>query len=78
MGLVDIVDENNSLTGRVEDRWMAYNKGVWRRTVSCWIMNEKEKILLQKRAANKQRYSNKWAKTIPPFFYGLLYCNSYN
>lgn len=48
MELVDIVDENNKLTGQVEDRWVAYNKGLWRRTVSCWIMNEKEKYFYKK------------------------------
>ena len=63
MELVDIVDENNNLTGQVEDRWVAYNKGLWRRTVSCWIMNEKGEVLLQKRTANKIRNPNKWAKT---------------
>ena len=35
MELVDIVDENNNLTGQVEDRWVAYEKGLWRRVVSC-------------------------------------------
>ena len=63
MELVDIVDENNELTGQVEDRWVAYNKGLWRRTVSCWIMNEKGEVLLQKRTSNKVRNPNKWAKT---------------
>ena len=63
MELIDIVDENNNLTGQVEDRWLAYEKGLWRRTVSCWIMNEKGEILLQKRTANKVRNPNKWAKT---------------
>ena len=63
MELVDIVDENNNLTGQVEERWTAYNKGMWRRTVSCWIMNYKGEILLQKRTANKRRNPNKWAKT---------------
>lgn len=63
MELVDIVDENNKLTGQIEDRWVAYNKGLWRRTVSCWIMNEKGEVLLQKRTANKLRNPNKWAKT---------------
>ena len=63
MELVDIVDENNKLTGQVEDRWVAYSKGLWRRTVSCWIMNEKGAVLLQKRTANKVRNPNKWAKT---------------
>ena len=63
MELVDIVDENNKLTGQIEERWVAYEKGLWRRTVSCWIMNEKGEVLLQKRTANKIRNPNKWAKT---------------
>lgn len=48
MELIDVVDENNRLTGQVEERWTAYNKGLWRRTVSCWIMNKNGEILLQK------------------------------
>lgn len=63
MELIDIVDENNKLTGQIEERWTAYEKGLWRRTVSCWIMNEKGEVLLQKRTANKRRNPNKWAKT---------------
>lgn len=63
MELVDVVDENNELTGQVEDRWVANNKGLWRRTVSCWIMNERGEVLFQKRTANKVRNPNKWAKT---------------
>ena len=63
MELIDVVDENNRLTGQVEERWAAYNKGLWRRTVSCWIMNKNGEILLQKRTPNKVRNPNKWAKT---------------
>lgn len=63
MELIDIVDENNKLTGQVEERWVAVEKGLWKRTVSCWIMNEKGEVLLQKRTANKRRNPNKWAKT---------------
>ena len=63
MELVDSVDENNKLTGQIEDRWVAYNKGLWRRTVSWWIINKKGEVLLQKRTANKVRNPNKWAKT---------------
>ena len=63
MELVDIVDENNNLTGEVEERLVAYTKGLWRRTVSCWIMNKKGEVLLQKRTANKLSNPNKWAKT---------------
>ena len=63
MELVDIVNENNELTGQVEDRWVAYNTGLWRRTVSSWIMNQKGEVLLQKRSPMKERNPNKWAKT---------------
>ena len=56
MELVDIVDENNQLTGQVEERWDAYNKGLWRRTVSCWIMNEKGEVLLQKEEVAEVKY----------------------
>lgn len=63
MELVDIVDENNNLTGEVEDRWIAYEKGLWRRVASCWIMNKKGEVLLQKRALTKKRNPGKWAKT---------------
>ena len=63
MELIDVVDENNKLTGQVEDRWVAFEKGLWRRTVSCWIMNEKGEVLLQKRSPEKRRNPNKWAKT---------------
>ena len=63
MELVDIVDENNNLTGEVEDRWTAYEKGLWRRVVSCWIMNKKGEVLLQKRALTKKRNPGRWAKT---------------
>lgn len=62
MELVDIVDENNKLTGQVEDRWVAYNKGLWRRTVSCWIMNEKGEVLLQKRTPQQEKKSKQVGK----------------
>lgn len=63
MELIDVVDENNNLTGQIEERWTAYNKGLWRRTVSSWIINKKGEILLQKRTPNKRRNPNKWSKT---------------
>ena len=58
MELIDIVNENNEFTGQIEEREIAYEKGLWRRTVSCWIMNEKGEILLQKRSSNKKILTN--------------------
>lgn len=46
MELVEIVDENNVLTGQIEERWTACAKGLWRRVASCWIMNKNGEILL--------------------------------
>lgn len=63
MELLDIVDENNVLTGKVEERTLAHKKCLWHRHVSSWIMNQKREILLQKRAPNKVRNPNRWAKT---------------
>lgn len=63
MELIDIVDENNNLTGHAEERTLAHKKCLWHRHVSSWIMNKNGEILLQKRSANKPRNPNKWAKT---------------
>lgn len=63
MEYLDIVDENNELTGLVMERKMAHDKVLWHRHVTSWIMNKNGEILLQKRAASKPRNPNKWAKT---------------
>lgn len=63
MEYLDIVNENNEITGRVEDRKTAHEQSLWHRHVSSWIMNQKGEILLQRRSPNKERNANKWAKT---------------
>ena len=63
MEILDIVDENNNLTGKTEDREIIHEKGLWHREVACWIMNKKGEVLLQKRAASKKQNPNKWGLT---------------
>lgn len=63
MELLDIVDEDNNLTGEALSRKKIHEYGFWHRHVSSWIMNKDGKILLQKRAACKKRNPNRWAKT---------------
>lgn len=63
MELLDIVDENNVLTGEAKDRKTMHKQGLWHRHVSCWIMNKKGELLFQKRAACKERNANRWSKT---------------
>lgn len=61
MEYLDVVDEDNNLTGKVEERNKIHEKNLWHREVAVWIMNEKGEILLQKRSANKLQGPNKWA-----------------
>ena len=63
MELVDIFDDNNNFTGQIVERREAYNKKLNVRTVSCWILNEKGEVLMQRRSKNKPRNPNRWAKT---------------
>lgn len=63
MEILDVVDENNNLTGRTEDREIVHRDGLWHREVGIWIMNEEGKLLIQKRSANKKQAPNKWCIT---------------
>jgi len=63
MELLDIVDENNNLTGKTEEKEIIHKKGLWHREVAIWIMNNKGEILIQKRAATKKQNPNKWGLT---------------
>ena len=63
MELLDVVDENNNLIGRKEDREIIHRDSLWHREVAIWIMNEKGEMLLQKRAPTRKQAPNKWAIT---------------
>ena len=61
MEFLDVVDENNKLTGETAERNIIHEKGLWHREVAVWIMNQQGDILLQKRASTKKQEPNKWA-----------------
>jgi mutator protein MutT len=61
MEYLDIVDENNNLTGRKEERSKVHSEGLWHREVAVWIINENGDVLLQKRALTKKQAANKWS-----------------
>lgn len=63
MEYLDIVDENNCLTGDKLERKQVHEQNLFHRHVSCWIMNSKGEILLQRRAFTKSKNPGKWAKT---------------
>ena len=63
MELLDILDENGNYTGKVEERKIVHEKGLWHIHVGIWIMNENGELLLQRRSPQKKRNPNKWTRT---------------
>ena len=63
MEYLDIVDENDELTGEKEDRDYVHNNNLYHRHTSCWILNQKGEILLQRRALIKKKKPGVWSKT---------------
>ena len=41
----EVVDEENNLTGKIEERNIIHKEGLWHREISVWIMNEKGEII---------------------------------
>ena len=61
MELLDVVDKNGNYTGEIVERKKAQELGLLHWEVIIIVVNEKKKILLQKRSANKKFFPNKWA-----------------
>lgn len=59
--LIDVLDENGKVTGRVEPKHIIYRDGYWHRTVHIWVINDNNELLVQKRNPNKKTYPNMWA-----------------
>lgn len=49
--LLDIYDENGNHIG-IEDRNVVHQKGLWHKTIHCWIVKDRNHILFQKRSSN--------------------------
>lgn len=60
MEYIDIVDENNNLTGKIKEKQRAHEDGNFHRTAHVWIINDKNELLLQKRSATKKSHPNCW------------------
>lgn len=48
MELLDIVNENNELTGDIVEREIVHEMGLWHREVAVIIVNKEGKMLLEK------------------------------
>lgn len=58
--LIDIVDENNNLTGKKRLKSEAHSFGLWHRSVHVWLYNNKREVLLQLRAKEKKLFPDIW------------------
>ena len=55
MELLDVVNENNELTGDIVEREIVHEMGLWHREVAVIIVNKEGKMLLEKRAPTKKQ-----------------------
>lgn len=58
--MIDVLNENGIKTGEILPRSEIHKKGLWHRAIVVAIINEKNEILLQQRAANKEKNANMW------------------
>ncbi|MBR3117172.1 MAG: NUDIX domain-containing protein [Bacilli bacterium] len=63
MEMIDVFDENNEPLNYSLSRDEVHEKNLWHRHVSCWIINNEGKILLQQRSLSKKRNPGLWSKT---------------
>jgi isopentenyldiphosphate isomerase len=57
---VDILDEQGNKTGQTMLKSEAHAKSLWHPVAHLWIYNSKNQVLIQKRAAQKLVWPNKW------------------
>ena len=60
MELIDVLDENGIFTGQVLPRDEIHKQGLWHRAIIVIIVNEENEVLIQQRAANKEKNANLW------------------
>lgn len=63
--MVDVYNPLGEKTGEVISKNEAHSKGIWHSAIHILLVNkEKNKILLQKRCADKKLYPNRWDITV--------------
>lgn len=53
------LDENGNING-LQYRQYVHDNGILHSTVQCWIMNNNGEVLIQRRAASKDKSAGKW------------------
>ena len=57
---LDIVDEQGNLTGKILDKNLAHDRNLLHNEIGIFILNSKDELLIQKRAATKRYHPNIW------------------
>lgn len=58
--LIDVLDENGVKTGRIATRAEVHHEGLWHRIAVVTVLDDENRILLQKRSQNKETNPGKW------------------
>ena len=56
----DILDKLGNPTGKTKPRSDVHRDGDWHKAVHIWIVNSEGKLLIQKRAPQKDSHPNEW------------------
>ncbi len=56
--LLDVYTEDDQKQIGIADRNVVHYYNLWHKEVACWIINEKNEVLLQRRSANKKQCPN--------------------
>lgn len=60
MEIIDLYDENKVLTGEKIVRGEPIPSGKYKLSIHIWIMNDDDKVYIQKRASGRRIFPNKW------------------
>ena len=59
--LIEVLDSNGDLTGKILNKDEVHRLGLYHKEVAIILINDKNEILLQRRASTKKIHPNKWA-----------------
>lgn len=60
MEYIDIVNKDGERLGLEKSKAEVHRDGDWHKTVHIWCINDKQEVLLQRRAADKVNFPNYW------------------
>lgn len=58
--LLDVLDENGVFQGRVATRGDVHRLGLWHRAIIVALVNDDNKVLIQKRSLKKEKFPGLW------------------